>query len=151
LARGLTSALLILLGCAAAPATAWCNLPFREVARQVDLVVLAEFRKPRGEPAEVLVVEVMRGESPRGPLQLDPDALDMFHPRDGNQFLLALNARLQLVQYLDRLGVCRPVNAVPLHKGRLSGRDRFEYYDNGDESMTLDELRADLTGRPGAP
>jgi hypothetical protein len=126
-----------------APVVAWCDLPFKDIVHQVDLVVLAEYRKPRGKPAAVFPLQVFKGLPIAGPLALDPRELRGFRPRNGSLFLLALSKRHRLVQYLERLGACSPVNAVLLRGGKLRGEDRFNY-DNGSEPMTLEEVKADL-------
>jgi len=128
----------------AMPAQGWCEQPFREIAVHADRIVLAEYRKPRGADPELRVLEVLHGEPLDGTLNVDAAQLAPHRPRNRTLFLMALNGRRGLLAYLEHLGVCRPVPAVPLRGGKLHGDDRFAYYDNDDDAMTLEQLRGDL-------
>ena len=122
---------------------AWCDLPFKDIVDRVDIVVLAEYRKPKGEPATVVPVKVLKGGPIDGPLALDPQELQHYRPRDGTLFLLALSRNKRVVRYITGMGVCAPVSVLPLRGTKLRREDRFNY-DGGREAMTLDELKADL-------
>lgn len=126
------------------PSRAFCEQPFREIAPFAACIVVAEYHKVRGAAPELEVREVLHGEPVATSVHVPESLLASYRPRQGSRFLLALNGRGRPLVDLEHIGVCRPVFAVPLRGGRLRGDDRFAYYDNGDEALTLDELRADL-------
>lgn len=126
----------------AQPAAAWCDLVFKDVAPQAQVVVLAEIRKPKGRQPELVVVEVFKGASEMQALSLDPEAL-VARTRHGDQVILALTSEHSLVNDNRGLGLCSVVNVLHIRGGKLRARDR-QAYDNRRRAMPLEQLREEL-------
>ncbi len=141
--RGLILVAAILCVGADSPVS-WCELLFKEVAVAAENVVIADYRKAsRGRPESVTVVEILRGEVPQGQ-PIDPERLKSLRLKDGEQCVLALTSSFEPIRYLHGMGACTAVNALPIRGGRLRSRDRSNY-DGGRKSMSLDELRTELS------
>ncbi len=122
----------------------WCDLLFKEVAAVAENIVIADYRKAgRGRTESVIVVEVLRGDVPRGQ-PIDPERLKSLRLKDGDQSVLALTSFFEPIRYLRGMGACTAVNALPIRGGLLRSRDRSNY-DGRRKSMSLDELRAELS------
>lgn len=134
-----------LLVCAAAPPAAanWCELTFKEAALRADVVLLARYDAPSGRAPRLVPVEVLRGHGVPDSIGVFPAELRVRRPQHGDQFMLALNAKLQLIDYAMGLGVCSAVSVLPIRQGKLRSRDRANY-DGQHSALTLEALRADL-------
>jgi len=141
--RVLVSAL-ALAASAGTSTRAWCDLPFKDIVDRVETVILVEYRKPRGETASVVTLEVFKGESRQGSADLDPEELEAYRPRNGAKYLIALTSFGRIARYIEGIGACSPVSVLPLRGQKLRADDRFNY-DGGHDPLTLDALREDLT------
>ena len=127
----------------AAPAGAWCDLLFKDVAEGSDLIVLVEYSTMKHQPGRLSVVETIKGRA--GDLALTPArfGLERYEPRNGDQFLLALGRDGDLVRYIQGTGACSAISILPVRGGKLRARYRVDY-DGASKAMSLDQLRAEL-------
>jgi len=130
----------------APPANAWCDVVFKDVVREADVVLIARAEARKGEPVEFAIVDVMKGEFAEPILDVHREVLSEYGIRTKDHVLLALGKDGQLVSKAPGLGACFPVSLVRLRGEKLRGKDRVDY-DSRREPMTLDELRRDLAAQ----
>jgi len=134
---------LLLASSARLSAEGWCDLVFTDVLDEADSVIIAGFRQKGADLPEFTVQEVLKGECTDAELDLDPEELEFYRLKDGDQLVLALTSYHQPVRVVDGLGGCTAVSILPIRGGKLRSRDR-ENYDFGGKSIPLDALRAQL-------
>ena len=115
---------------------------FKDIAPLAEVVVLAEVRKPKDRQPELVVLEVLKGDSDTKTLSLDPEEL-VAGIRHGDQVILALTREHTLVRDNQGLGLCNVINVLHIRDGKLRARDR-QGYDSRRKSMSLDQLREEL-------
>jgi hypothetical protein len=132
----------------AAPPTALCDLPFKDVARDAPIVAILEYRAPRNGPPHLAGVEVLKGAGGPELPSLGTRRFEALAPANGDRFLVALASPHALYES-RRLGVCTPITVLALRRGKLRGTER-ERYDGGRRALTLDELRRELAALAGS-
>jgi hypothetical protein len=140
-------AILFALACglaAGAPvsAGAWCDVVFKDVAHEAEIVVLARVVKAKSEPAGIHVVDVLKGDCGQRLPKLD--AVDLEGLRHQDHVLVALDADLRPLRGTRSLGFCEAISVLPIRGKKLRGRDRLDY-DSQSKPMTLEELRDELS------
>jgi hypothetical protein len=127
----------------------WCELTFKEAASRAQVILLVRYEAPPGGAPRLVPVEVLRGSDVREGIGVFPAELRARLPQHGDQFMLALNAKLQLIDYAIGLGACSAISVLPIHDGKLRSRDRVDY-DGERRALSLEALRADLGLQRGA-
>jgi hypothetical protein len=138
----------LLPGAATGVASAqWCEVEFKIVAERAPLVVLAEYRQPSKKDDPVIaIVETFKGHCDHDVLNLAPITLDSFTPMDGDLFVVALRDNRAVIRIVRGMGACTANSILPIRKGKLRSKHRV-LYDGFSGTMTLDELRSELTVR----
>jgi len=124
-------------------AGSWCDVVFKDVARDAAAIVLTRVNEPTDDLLTLRVTDVLMGECDQSVVSLAKRELQRHRLKPGDQVLLALDDDLLLIRATHGLGICEPVSLLPIRGGRLRSADR-PGYDSGRKSMTLDELRRDL-------
>ena len=127
---------------ASAPEAAWCDLLFKDVAGDAGLIVLVEYETTKGTTATIRVVETIKGDPGTIPVAA-PAELELFGPRNGDRFMMALSEGGTWIRYVHGTGACAAISVLPIRGGKLRARHRSDY-DGASRSMTLEELLADL-------
>jgi hypothetical protein len=130
-------------------AGSWCDVVFKDVARDAATVVLTRVDRPKDERPILHVTDVLKGECDQSVISLSKRELERHGLKPGDQVLLALDDDLLLIRATRGLGICEVISLLPIHRGRLRSEHRADY-DSGRKPMTLDELRQDLRALPGA-
>lgn len=146
---------LLLLGTAlgsqsALAAGSWCDLLFKDVSATAPNVLIARYHAPKGQQARIELVEILKGACEGRILGVGAQALRAHQPRNGDLFLLALDAHHRLLNSMNQIGACSAISVLPVRGGLLRASDRADY-DGGSRPMTLDELRGELAGANGTP
>jgi hypothetical protein len=137
---------LVACGLAVTPpswAGSWCDVVFKDVARDATAVVLTRVENPKGEHPTLRIIDVIKGVCNEPAVSLAKRELERYELKRGDQVLLALDDDLLPIRATRGLGICEPVSLLPIRGGRLHSTDRLAY-DNGRKAMTLDELRRQL-------
>jgi hypothetical protein len=124
-------------------AEGWCDIVFKDVAQQAEIVVLARVDRARRALPELFVVETLKGECPLGHLGLTSRILEDYNMKDGDHVFVAMDAKRRPVGTARSLGVCTAVHVLPIRGGKLRSRDRLNY-DSRSGSLTLDQIRHQL-------
>ena len=124
-------------------AGSWCDVVFKDVARDAAAIVLTRVDRPTDGRATLHVTDVLKGECDQPVVGLAKRDLERHGLKHGDQVLLALDDDLLPIRATHGLGICEPVSLLPIRGGRLRSADRSGY-DNGRKAMTLDELRREL-------
>jgi hypothetical protein len=122
-------------------AGAWCDVVFKDVAHEADVVLLGRVEKAKGGPTSVHVVEVLKGDCGRRLLELD--AADLAGLKHDDHVLVALDGELRPLRGTRTLGFCEAISVLPIRGRKLRGRDRLDY-DSRSTGMSLEELRDEL-------
>jgi hypothetical protein len=120
----------------------WCDVVFKDVAREADIVVLARVEQAKDGAPTVHVVDVLKGSCGSCEVRLDPEDLDGV--KDGDRLFVALDRDHRPVRGKRSLGFCGAISVLPIRGGKLRSRDRLNY-DSQAGGMTLDELREELS------
>ena len=121
----------------------WCDVVFKDIAREADALVLTQVELVDEAPPLLHVVDVLKGEYPRHELLLTGDALNGLRLKTGDQVLVALDDNHRQISTARNLGMCDAISVVAIRGGRLRARDRLGY-DNQRGGMTFNQLRQDL-------
>ena len=121
----------------------WCDVVFKDIAREADALVLTRVELVNEAPPLLHVVDVLKGEYPRGELALTGDALDGLRLKTGDQVLVALDGAHRQISTSRNLGMCDAISVLPIRGGKLRARDRLGY-DSQRGGMTFNQLRQDL-------
>jgi len=119
---------------------AFCDLMFKDVAENAAIVVLVEYRKPKGAEPYLSVAEVLKGHTESENLRLGEQGIKVYRPADGDRFLLALTADRTLVQAVAGMGFCTPRNVLAVGKSKIRTVDRRNW-DGTATPPTLDQIR----------
>jgi hypothetical protein len=136
------------LACGLAAATpvfadAWCDVMFKDVAHEAQVVVLARVERAKGAPAVLRVDEVLKDESGHQVSVLPSEALEGHQVKHGDRVLVALDGDHRLVRVTRSLGGCAAISVLPIRGGKLRARDRVNY-DSREGAITLDRIRQQL-------
>ena len=130
-------------------AGSWCDVVFKDVARDATAIVLTRVDDPTVEHPTLQVVDVLMGECDQPVVSLAKRELERYRLKRGDQVLLALDDDLLPIRATHGLGICEPVSLLPIRDGRLRSADRSGY-DSGRKAMTIDELRRELQELAGS-
>ena len=119
---------------------AFCDLMFKDVAEHAAIVVLVEYRKPKGAAPYLSVAEVLKGHTTSESLRLGEQGLKTYKPADGDRFLLALTAERTLMQSVAGMGFCTPRNVLAVGKSKIRTVDRRNW-DGTDTPRSIDQIR----------
>ena len=122
---------------------AFCELMFKDVAEHAAIVVLVEYRKPKGAEPYLHVAEVLKGATDTETLRLGRQGLRTYKPAHGDRFLLALTVDRTLVGSVFGMGSCVPRSVLAVGKGKVRAVDRSNW-DGTDSPPTLDRIREHL-------
>ena len=123
----------------------WCDVVFKDVARQAPIVVLARVERTKAAPPTLHVLEVLKDRSEQGFSRLPSRILDGQPIKHGDHVLVALGDDHRPVVATRGLGMCEAISVLTIRGGKLRSRDRVNY-DSDVGAMTLEELREDLRG-----
>lgn len=127
----------------------WCDVVFKDVAAEAAAVVLARVERAEDGEATLTLAQVLKA-GPQAPvLRVGPPDLEEYRLNFGDELLLALDQAGQRLRSTRGLGMCRAINVLPLHGGKLKSRDRVDY-DSGRGALTLERLRDELRDLPAA-
>jgi hypothetical protein len=121
----------------------WCDVVFKDIAREADVLVLTRVELVDEAPPLLHVVDVLKGEYRRAELVLTGDALNGLGLKTGDQVLVALDDNHRQISTSRSLGMCDAISVLPIRSGKLRARDRLDY-DSRKGAMTLNQLRQDL-------
>jgi len=132
----------------AAPAGAWCDVVFKDVAQEAEVVLLGRIEKVKGGPTVVRVADILKGQYRESWLSLDPSDLDVDRLKHHDHVLVALDGSLEPLRQARGLGFCQPISVLPIRGGKLRSRERVDY-DSLTGSLTLDAIRDELVRELG--
>lgn len=119
----------------------WCDVVFKDVAHEAEIVLLARIEKTKGASASVRVVDVLKGDCGQRLPNLDP--ADLAGLKHEDHVFVALDGDLRPLRGTRSLGFCEAISVLPVRNNKLRGRDRVNY-DSQSKGITLEELRDEL-------